>query len=220
MRPSPRQIWVLVAGVFLLMTGITLVAPILPLYAREFGVSRTAAGGLISAFAGARLGFDLVGGVAADRVGARRVMVWAALLVTATSVGAALAPNYLVLLVTRVGEGIGSAAFATATMQLIVITTPKDRLGRTMALYQTGLIGGIAVGPVIGGYAAQLGDFSTPFWIYAGLGLLVAALAWFFVAGAAPAGRTFAETYRAAGGLLSSPAFLGLLFVSFSLFIM
>ena len=33
------------------MTGLPLVAPILPLYAREFGVSRTAAGALISAFA-------------------------------------------------------------------------------------------------------------------------------------------------------------------------
>ncbi|MFQ5948371.1 MAG: MFS transporter, partial [Acidimicrobiia bacterium] len=149
-----------------------------------------------------------------------QVMVWGALLVTAASVGAALAPNYPVLLATRVGEGIGTAAFATAAMQLIVVTTPKDRLGRTMALYQTGLIAGIGVGPLIGGYAAQLGDFTTPFWIYAGLELLVAALARFLVEGAAPGGRTFGEGYRAAGRLLRSPAFLGLLFVSFSLFIM
>ena len=37
------------------MIGVSLVAPILPLYARQFGVSRTAAGALISSFAVARL---------------------------------------------------------------------------------------------------------------------------------------------------------------------
>ncbi len=220
MRDVPRQTKVLAVGVFLVMTGLTLVAPILPLYAREFGVSRTAAGALISSFAVARLVFDVAGGVAADRFGARRLMTGGALLLAVSSVGAALAPNYAVLLVARVLEGVGSAAFATAAMKLVVVASPKERLGRAMAVYQTGLLAGISVGPVVGGVAAELGDFTTPFWLYAGLGLVVALLVTRYVEEAEIAAPPAREVYRAAGALLRRPAFLALLFVTFAIFVM
>ena len=63
-----NQGWVLAVAVGFVMMGASLVAPILPLYALEFGVSYTAAGALITAFAVARLSFDLIGGVAGDRL--------------------------------------------------------------------------------------------------------------------------------------------------------
>jgi MFS family permease len=220
MSGVPRQVWVLVVGVFLVMIGISLVAPIIPLYAREFGVSRTAAGALISVFAAARLVFDLFGGVMADRVGARRVMLGGALLVTASSVSAALAPDYGVLLISRFFEGAGTAAFALSAMQYLILTTPKARLGRTIALFQTGLLGGAAIGPIVGGYAAELGDFTTPFWVYAGLGVLVAILAGVFVEGTEPSGIKVSEMYRSAGKLLRNRGFLALLVVTFALFVM
>ncbi len=220
MRHIPRQTKVLTAGVFLVMIGLTLVAPILPLYAREFGVSRTAAGALISAFAVSRLVFDLLGGVAADRLGARRVMTGGALLLAVSSVGAALAPTYWFLVVTRVLEGFGSAAFATAAMQLIVLTTPKERLGRTMAFFQMGLLGGISVGPIVGGFAAEVGDFATPFWIYAAIGLVLAGLVAWGVEPADVAPRTTAQIMSAARILLRSRAFLALMFVTFAIFVM
>ena len=52
---------------FVLMAGFGVVAPILPLFARSFGVGYAAAGGMISAFAAARLAFDLVAGPLIDR---------------------------------------------------------------------------------------------------------------------------------------------------------
>ena len=220
MRHISRQTRMLTLGVFLTMTGLTLVAPILPLYAREFGVSRTAAGALISSFAVARLVFDLAGGVAADRFGARRVMIAGASVLSAASVGAALAPNYWLLLVTRVLEGFGSAAFATAAMQLIVVTTPKERLGRTMAFYQTGLLAGISVGPVVGGFAAQVGDFTTPFWLYAAIGLVVALVVAKGVESAEVRPGKSNALVGIARQLLRQPAFVALMFVTFSIFVM
>ena len=220
MRILNRQTVSLSVGAFLVMIGVSLVAPILPLYARQFGVSRTAAGALISSFAVARLLFDVAGGVLADRWGARRVMVAGALLLSAGSVVAALAPTYGVLVVARVVEGIGSAAYATAAGQLLVAITPRERLGRTMAVYQTGLLGGIAVGPVIGGYAAELGNFTTPFWIYAGIGVLVAAVVGVLVRSSPTHAATLRETLRASARVLRSGPFLALLFVTFAIFVM
>lgn len=202
------------------MTGVSLVAPILPLYALEFGVSYTAAGALITGFALARLLFSLLGGVLGDRYGARRVSLAGALLLTLSSVTAALAPTYLVLLVSRFVEGMGSAILATTASQYLVQTAPKERLGRTMALYQTGLLVGVAVGPFVGGRLAEMGDFRTPFWAYAGLGVVVAGLVAFFTADLPSSGKTTGEVFRAAGRILTIPSFRVLLFIAFALFIM
>ena len=215
-----RQVLVLAIGAFLVMTGLTVVAPILPLYAREFGVGRAAAGVLISSFAVARLVFDVIGGVLADRFGARRVMTAGALLLAASSVGAALAPTYGLLLVTRVLEGIGSAAYATSANQLVVLITSRERLGRAMALYHTGILAGIAVGPIIGGYAAEIGDLKTPFWVYAALGIVVAGFVRWLIADVPTAGATMRQTYRAARSVMRAPAFRALMFVTFAIFVM
>lgn len=217
---SEVKAWPLVLAVLFVMTGVALVAPILPLYGRQFGVSRTAAGALISAFALARLAFDLVGGVAGDRFGARRVTVAGCLLLSAGSVAAALAPSYAVLVAARVLEGTGSAAFATAAMQYLIKATPRERLGRTVALFQGGLLVGIAVGPFLGGHAARLGDFTTPFWMYAGMSLVAAGISYRYVSDVPPSGHTVAEVLRVAGRLARRPAFLVVMFVSFSLFVM
>ena len=202
------------------MTGVALVAPILPLYAREFGVSRTGAGVLVSSFAIARLIFDPIGGVAADRFGPRRIMTGGGLVMALSSVWAALAPNYGMLVAARVLEGFGSAAFATAAMHTIITRTDKSRMGREIAFFQTGLLGGVAVGPFIGGRAAELGDFTTPFWVYAAMGVIVAVISWRYVEDPEPSGRSVGELWRSAGTTLRHPVFLGLLFVAFAMFVM
>jgi MFS family permease len=93
-------------------------------------------------------------------------------------------------------------------------------MGREIAFFQTGLLGGVAVGPFVGGRAAELGDFATPFWIYAVMGLIVAVLAWKFVEDAEPSGKSLGELWRSAGDTLRTPAFAGLLFVAFAMFVM
>jgi MFS family permease len=215
-----RQTWALTVAIAFVMTGVSLVAPILPLYALEFGVSYTAAGALITGFALARLMFSLLGGVAGDRFGARRIAVGGALLLTVSSVTAALATSYGILLASRFVEGMGSAILATTASQYLVQTTPKARLGRTMALYQTGLLIGVAIGPFIGGRLAEVGDFRTPFWAYSVLGLVVAVLVVFFITDSPPSGKTVGESFRATGQILTMPSFRVLLFVAFSLFVM
>ncbi len=215
-----RQTWALTVAVAFVMTGVSLVAPIIPLYALEFGVSYTAAGALITGFALARLMFSLLGGVAGDRYGARRVAIGGALLLTVSSVTAALAPSYGVLLISRFVEGMGSAVLATTASQYLVQTAPKERLGRTMALYQTGILVGVALGPFIGGRLAELGDFRTPFWAYSMLGIVVAGLVTFFIRDLPPSGKTVRESFRATGDILKMRSFRVLLFVAFALFIM
>ncbi len=215
-----RQVWIISIGVGFVMTGLTLVAPILPLYALEFGVSYTAAGALITGFAVARLFFSLLGGVAGDRWGARRVTVFGTALLAVSSVTAALAPNYGVLLGSRFIEGVGSAIFATTAFQYLLQITPRERLGRAAAAYQTGLLVGVAVGPFVGGFLAELGDFRTPFWAYAVLAAVVSASAWFFIEDIPSRGAGIRTVFSAAGRLIRSPAFVALMLVGFAMMFM
>lgn len=215
-----RQVWVISIGVGFVMTGLTLVAPILPLYALEFGVSYTAAGALITGFAVARLAFSVLGGVAGDRWGARRVTVAGTVLLAISSVAAALAPTYSVLLASRFVEGVGSAIFATTAFQYLLQVTPRDRLGRATAAFQTGLLVGVAIGPFVGGFLAELGDFRTPFWVYAGLAGVVSVMAWVFVEDLPSQGTSARQVLSAASRLVRSRAFVTLMLVGFSMMFM
>jgi len=215
-----HQGWVLAVAVGLVMMGASLVAPILPLYALEFGVNYTAAGGLITGFAVARLSFDVIGGVAGDRLGARRVTMGGALLIAVAGATAALAPSYWFLLLSRFVEGVGSALFATAAFQYLVQITERSRLGRAAAMYQTGMLVGFAIGPFAGGYLAQIGDFRTPFWAYAVFGIIVAVISGTFIDDLPPSGRTVGEVVRGVGLLIRRREMQVLSLVAVALFIM
>src|SRR3954454_19182466 len=70
----PREVWVLGAVAFSVALGFGIVAPVIPVFARKFGVGQTAAGLVLSAFAFMRLLFGPAGGVLVNKFGERRCM--------------------------------------------------------------------------------------------------------------------------------------------------
>src|SRR5664279_528132 len=65
----PREVGVLSAVAFAVALGFGFVAPALPVFARHFGVGRTAAGAVLSVFALMRLASALIGGRLVNRYG-------------------------------------------------------------------------------------------------------------------------------------------------------
>ena len=70
----PREVAILSSVSFTVALGYGIVAPALPAFARQFGVSTAAAASVISAFALMRILGALPAGRLADRVGARVMM--------------------------------------------------------------------------------------------------------------------------------------------------
>src|SRR2546426_5042231 len=66
---ADRSVAAVIALALLVNVGTGMVLPILPLFARSFGVSYGEAGLLVAAFYFARLVFDLAAGVVLDRLG-------------------------------------------------------------------------------------------------------------------------------------------------------
>ena len=166
LRGLPVEVAVLSAVAFFVAAGFGIVAPAIPVFARSFGVSRTAAGAVISAFALMRLISALGCGRLVNRVGERLVLGAGITIVAVSSALAGLAANYGQLLTLRGVGGIGSAMFSVSAGSLLLGVTSSEQRGRAMGAFSGGfLLGGIA-GPGLGGLVTGW-SLRAPFFLYA-----------------------------------------------------
>ncbi|HJQ56314.1 MAG TPA: MFS transporter [Vineibacter sp.] len=115
-EPAPAGMAVPALIVALTMMGDTLLYAVLPLYAADFGVSLVVVGILLSLNRWVRLVANSVVAAIGNRFGPRRLMIFAAVAATASTVGYVVAPDPASLMVSRVVWGI---AFASMNLALI-----------------------------------------------------------------------------------------------------
>jgi ACDE family multidrug resistance protein len=163
-QPEVRAV---VAGSFVIMLGFGILAPVLPLYARTFGVGYDEVGILTSSFALTRLAFDLVAGRMVDRFGERAMASTGALVLSASSAAAALAPTFGWLVIFRAIGGVGSSVFFAALFSYLMRTVPGDRMGRAVAGFYGSFNLGFIVGPPLGGLLVNRFGYVSPLWVYA-----------------------------------------------------
>lgn len=167
LRGLPVEVGVLSAVAFFVAAGFGIVAPAIPVFARSFGVSRTAAAAVVSAFALMRLVSALGCGRLVNRIGERLVLGTGIAIVAVSSALAGLARNYPELLTLRGIGGIGSAMFTVSASSLLLGVASSGQRGRAMGAFSGGfLLGGIA-GPGLGGLVTGW-SLRAPFFLYAG----------------------------------------------------
>ena len=131
--------------------GRNLVNPIFPLYASSFNISYTIVGLVMSSFGISRLFVEIPGGVLTDRIGRKPMIIFGYLLSIASHLIAGFAQTPLVLAISRMLMGAGSALALTAGTVYVTEIATKDNRTRDLALFQSTLsIAGI-VGPTLGG---------------------------------------------------------------------
>jgi MFS transporter, DHA1 family, multidrug resistance protein len=150
-----------------IMLGYGLIVPVLPLYARSFGVGRVEVGVLMTAFGLMRLLFDLVGGPMVDRLGERFTATLGAIVVGVSSALSAVAPSFLALVVFRALGGAGSSLLFAAIMNHLVRAVPAQRMARTMSFFYASFLLGTVLGQPLGGIIAEVLGLAAPLWFYA-----------------------------------------------------
>jgi MFS family permease len=144
--------------VFVLLAGFGLVFPILPLFARSFGVGKDGAGLLLAAFGFARLFGDLIGGSIVDRKGERWTALAGMAFLALCSSATAAAPNFFAAIVFWFLAGIGSAIVFASLFSYILKAAPNDRVARTLSYFYGAFNVGLVAGAAVGGFiAAQFG---------------------------------------------------------------
>ena len=172
----PPEVAILAAVAFTVALGFGIVAPAIPAFACQFGVSVAAAASVVSVFALMRIVGALPAGRLVDRFGEPGVMAAGIAVVSVSSILAGFSRSFVELLVLRGSGGVGSAMFSISAQALLLGTVPGDQRGRASGLFSGGfLLGGIS-GPALGGLVAAW-SLRAPFFIYGGLLVVPAILA-------------------------------------------
>ena len=162
--------------------GFGAVIPVLPLYAKSFGVSQTAIGATVAVYGVARVFLGLPTGKVADRLGRRAALAIGGAVTVLGNLWCAAASTYLELLMARLVAGAGAGIVLTAGLIVLAdIASPATR-GRTLAIYQGVFLFAVGIGPFPGGFLAERFGLEAPFLVYAVTGAAVTAVAWFAVA--------------------------------------
>jgi MFS family permease len=152
---------------FCVAVGFGVLVPVLPVFARSFGVGNAEVGAVISAFALMRLISSPFCGWLIKILSERIVMATGIFIVAISSGLAGISRSYLQLLVLRGVGGIGSAMFTVSAFTLLLTSVEAGLRGRAAGFFQAGfLIGGIT-GPAVGGVLAAI-SLTAPFFFYAG----------------------------------------------------
>ncbi|WP_067846228.1 MFS transporter [Alicyclobacillus mali (ex Roth et al. 2021)] len=178
---------------FVLTLGNSMMVPVVPVMQSAFGVSRTAASLLITAYSVIAVVLMPVAGFVSDRVSRRRLAM-AALALAAVgggiaAVGASAAHSYAWVLAGRVVQGVGAAFSMPLALPLAGdLADPRGR-GRAAGFTEVGNTVGKLVSPLLGALLATWAFFA-PFWaVFALCGTLAAAIAWMIPGERHPAPR-------------------------------
>jgi MFS family permease len=177
----PPEVAVLTAVAFSVALGFGIVAPAIPLFAKDFGVSNFAAGAVISVFALVRFASAPMAGRFVNRFGERLVLATGIGIVGVSSLLAGFSGNYGQLIVLRGVGGLGSAMFTVSSFALLLRVVAPDQRGRAAGTYQTGFLLGAIAGPAFGGPLTAL-SLRAPFFVYATTLLVAGTLATVFLA--------------------------------------
>jgi len=163
----PRDVLVLGLIAFCVAVGFGVLVPVLPVFARGFGVGNTEVGAVISVFALMRLAVSPVCGRLIGWLGERTVLATGIFIVAASSGVAGAAQTYTQLLALRGIGGVGSAMFTVSAMSLLLGSVVPSMRGRAAGFFQGGFLLGGMTGPAIGGLLALV-SIRAPFFFYAG----------------------------------------------------
>jgi MFS family permease len=156
---------VLCVAQFVVVLDVTIVAIALPAISRELGFQPAQLSWVITAYTVVLAGLLILGGRAADLLGATRMFRVGLLGFSVASLGCALAWSPAVLICARVAQGIGAAALSPAALAALnqLIESPGARR-RALGWWTAAAAGGGASGWVLGGLITEFAGWR---WIFA-----------------------------------------------------
>lgn len=158
--------------------------PFMPLYVEQLGVPKNQvewySGLAVSLSALASAMVAPIWGRLADRYGRKPMMVRASFMMTFTMGGLAFIPNVQWLLIMRIINGMFGGYIPNSTA-LIASQAPKNRAGYALGTLSTGATGGFLIGPLLGGFLAELFGIRTVFLLVGVILLCCTLITMFFI---------------------------------------
>ena len=167
-------LWGVIAAVFLVGTGVGSVLPILPLFLRERGGSYAIVGVVVGANLVAQFVGQYPAGRLSDRFGRAPLMIGGLVIAGAAIAAFALPLSIGWLIGLRGVQGLGAAAFRPGSRAVVADLVPEGERGIAYGWLSGADMGGLIVGPALGGVLAVFGRALV--FEVTGLALLLAAI--------------------------------------------
>src|SRR5882672_2698032 len=178
-RLVTRPLLIIFLTIFVNLVGFGIIIPLLPFYAQTFGASPVVIGLLFAIFSLCQLIAAPVLGDLSDRYGRRPVLVFSLAGTVVSFVMLALAHSVVMLFLARIIDGLSGGNISTARAYVADITEPKNR-ARAYGLIGAAFGLGFIMGPALSGILVSV-SITAPIWAAAGLTLVAAAMAWFWL---------------------------------------
>jgi MFS family permease len=150
-----RAMFTIILSILLDVFGYTMVLPLLPSIATEFGATDFMIGLLISSNAVAALIFIPIWGKLSDRYGRKPILLIAQAGTGLSFLILGLSNSFYIILAARIVDGIFGGQIPVIRAYITDITTPQTRashMGKIMVGYTLGM----TIGPLVGGFLGEI----------------------------------------------------------------
>jgi MFS family permease len=145
------------AMIFFDVAFFAAIAPLLPDYVDQLGLSKAQAGVLSASYAAGTLLASLPAGFLASRVGPRRCVICGLLLLGVSSLVFGQVDEIGLLDAARFTQGIAGALIWAGALTWLITTSPEESRGRVIGTALGTAVAGALLGPALGALAASVG---------------------------------------------------------------
>ena len=133
------------------------IAPLLPDYVDQLGLSKAEAGILSAAYAAGTLIASLPAGLLASRAGPRRTVLAGLALLGVSSVVFGFGKEIALLDAARFLQGVAGALIWSGALTWLIASSPPERRGSVIGTALGTAVAGALIGPALGALAAEVG---------------------------------------------------------------
>jgi DHA2 family methylenomycin A resistance protein-like MFS transporter len=172
-----RTLFAVCFGFFLVLLDTTALNVATPVLGREFGNGISDLQWVVNSYTLVFASLLLVAGAIGDRAGVKRSYQLGLILFTGASLLSALAPSLPVLIVARIGQGLGAAIMVPASLAILshAFPEPAERTHAVSAWANIASLG-FAAGPVLGGLLTAWIGWRSIFWLNVPVGIVAVLL--------------------------------------------
>ncbi|GEM_PF-943264 len=171
-----KQLSILCFAVFVSMIGFGLIMPFLPIYARDFGATKTQIGIMVGLFSVVKIFTAPIGGKIADMYGRKPIMVFGMVIYVIVMFLFGTAGSVAEVIIYRAGQGAASGLVWPVAMAFIGDIVKEEDRGKAMGIYSVSFASGNATGPILGGIIASYYTLAMPFFFTSALAAVSAIL--------------------------------------------
>src|SRR3954462_9913534 len=152
-----RLLFLASAMIFIDVAFFAAIAPLLPGYVDDLGLTKAEAGVLSAAYAAGTLLGSLPAGFVAGRMGPRETGIYGLLLLGLASLVFGFAEQILLLDASRFIQGIAGALIWSGALTWLITAAPEEKRGSIIGTALGTAVAGALLGPALGAIAGSIG---------------------------------------------------------------